>query len=152
MIVSVDVRVAPVSVAGVKPPVMPAGRPTSDSAMSDVRLVLTMATVELPEPPGATIKEVGDAEIVKLAVPLHKPPAPFAIGAVAHGEYEARGVPARMFCGPEALPHQLQVALTMFGAVVAPGNASGRKTGVKSLPVIVRDEAVADVLSTRSAP
>lgn len=127
MIVSVDVRVAPVSVAGVKTPVMPAGRPRSDSAMSDVMLVLTIVTVELLEPPCATFKELGDADIVKLEVPLHKPPAPFAIGAVAQGEYEARGVPARMFCGPAALPHQLHVAVIVLGAGEAPRNEIGRK-------------------------
>ena len=106
---------------------MPAGKPTSDSAMSDVRLVLTTVTVELPEPPGAMLKALGDADIVKLAVPLHKPPAPFAMGAVAQGEYEARGVPARIFCGPEALPHQLHVAVIVLGAGVAPRNEIGRK-------------------------
>ena len=50
-----------------------------------------------------------------------------AVGAVADREYESRGVPAMIFFVPEALPHQLHVAVIVLGAGVAPRNEIGRK-------------------------
>ena len=61
----VDVSVAPVSVAGVKTPVIPVGGFTSDSATSAVKLVLTMATDVLPLAPAARFRAAGVAAIVK---------------------------------------------------------------------------------------
>ena len=63
---SCEVRVVPVSVAGVKTPVIPAGGLTSDSATSVVKFVRTIATEVLPLAPAARFKVVGVAEMVKL--------------------------------------------------------------------------------------
>src|ERR1041385_2728013 len=85
---------------------------------------------------------------IETMMPLHCPPAPLATGAVANGESMLTRVPGVMFCGPAALPHQLQVATRVLAGTDGPVKVIGVKYEVKSLEAIVRLLAAAEVLSS----
>jgi len=84
-----DVSVAPVSVAGVNVPVIPAGGVTRLSATSVVKFVRAIVMVDVAFAPGAIGSVVGDAEIVNVpaaetvmvivAVCVTDPPTPCTV-------------------------------------------------------------------------
>src|SRR5678815_4751601 len=82
--------------------------------------------------------------------PLHSPPAPFAIGAVANGTYMLVGIPAAKARGPAAVRHQLHVTSIVPGAASSHAKRIAVTKFAKSLVVLTRLLGVVDALSIRT--
>ena len=82
--------------------------------------------------------------------PLHNPPAPLAIGAVAKGTYMEVGIPAANAAGPAAVPHQLHCTLIVPGALRSHANRIADIKLEKSLVVTERLLGVVEALSMRT--